>query len=154
MLIQTLNRNEPDKVFVIVYNSSLDDLGEGEALYWVDWDELVNPITGATDSTRIQGAGLEVGQAFQPEYRSAGFVPEAQTLKARQFGLMQVYGFHRYCRVSGSLAQTSPVRASAGDPGAIETAAANQSALHVMGCCLVDEANTKPGYAGIFVRCM
>lgn len=100
MLFQRINRSDPEKIFIIGYNSSSDTWSNG---YVVRWDY----------STDVNGVGME-----KPAARGAcgigcaaiaGVV--AETIAAGAYGLVQVWGYHSAVRVSSATTGTGAVAA-------------------------------------------
>lgn len=89
MLFQRINRSDPEKIFVIGYNSSSDSWSNG---YVVRWDY----------STDVNGVGMEkpaaAGAAGVGCQAIAGVA--AETIAAGAYGLVQVWGYHSAVRVS------------------------------------------------------
>jgi hypothetical protein len=90
MLLQRINRTEPEKIFIIAKNSySTASLSNGQAVVWdyaTDADGV--GVTCPTDGT---GRAGHYGAAF------AGIA--AETIAAGSYGLLQVYGYHSAVRV-------------------------------------------------------
>lgn len=90
MLLQRVNRSDPEKIFITVYNSyATASLTNGQACVW-DYAADANgvSVTKPTDGT---GRAGHYGSAF------AGIA--AQTIAAGSYGLCQVYGYHSAVRV-------------------------------------------------------
>ena len=91
MQLQRLNRTDPEKIFIVVYNSySTASLTNGQAAIWdyaTDSDGV--GVTKPTDTYAVKG--LHNGAAF------AGIA--AETIAAGSYGLIQVYGYHSAVRV-------------------------------------------------------
>ena len=90
MLFQRINRTDPEKVFIVAYNSySTASLTNGQAVIWdftTDCDGV--GVTCPTDGTARAG---HYGMAF------AGIA--AETIASGSYGLLQVYGYHSAVRV-------------------------------------------------------
>jgi len=91
MLFQRINRSNPEKIFIVVYNSySTASLSNGQAVifdYATDADGV--SVTKPTDTFAVKA--LHNGAAF------AGIA--AETIAAGAYGLLQVYGYHSAVRV-------------------------------------------------------
>lgn len=84
MLMQRINRSNPEKVFITVMNSySTASLTDGQV---VQWDHQTD-ADGVSVTLPTAGAG----------YDCAGVV--ADTIAAGDYGLIQVYGYHSAVRV-------------------------------------------------------
>ena len=87
MLFQRINRSDPERVFVSVYNSySTAALSNGQGVIW-DF---------ATDADGV-GVTRPTARATNAGVAAAGVVAEA--IAAGAYGLMQVYGYHSATRV-------------------------------------------------------
>jgi len=88
MLFQRVNRSDPEKVFVIGYNSSADSWSNG---YVVRWDY----------TTDADGVGMEKpaadGVCGIGYMAIAGVV--AETIASGAYGLVQVWGYHSAVRL-------------------------------------------------------
>ena len=81
MLFQRVNRTDPEKIFIVVYNSySTAALSNGQA---VQWDF----------GTDIDGVGVTrpTARATNRGYATAGIV--AESIAKNSYGLLQVYGY-------------------------------------------------------------
>jgi hypothetical protein len=100
MLFQRINRTDPEKIFIIGYNSSADSWSNG---YPVRWDY----------STDCDGVGLEkpaaAGACGIGRAAIAGVA--AETIAASAYGLIQVYGYHSAVRVCSSTTGSGAVAA-------------------------------------------
>ncbi|MGW8179693.1 MAG: hypothetical protein ACWGQW_13175 [bacterium] len=88
MLFQRVNRSDPEKVFVIGYNSSADSWSNG---YCVRWDY----------STDKDGVGMEKPAAAGVNgigYMAIAGVA-AETIASGAYGLVQVWGYHSAIRL-------------------------------------------------------
>lgn len=87
MQFQRINRSNPEKIFIIGYNSSSDSWSNG---YWVRWDS----------TTDVNGVGMEKPQA--QGVNGIGFVDiagvAAETIASGAYGLIQVWGYHAAAR--------------------------------------------------------
>lgn len=88
MLFQRVNRSDPEKVFVVGYNSSADAWANG---YVVRWDY----------TTDKDGVGMEkpaaAGTCGIGDVAIAGVV--AETIASGAYGLVQVWGYHSAVRL-------------------------------------------------------
>ena len=91
MLLQRINRSDPEKIFIVAKNSySTASLSNGQAVIWdyaTDADGI--GVTKPTDSYATKTG--HNGMAF------AGIA--AETIAAGAYGLLQVYGYHSAVRV-------------------------------------------------------
>jgi hypothetical protein len=84
MMWQRVNRDDPEKIFVVAKNSyGTDSLTNGQCVRW-DHD------------TDCDGVGVTVGTE-DCGLSAAGVV--AESIAAGSYGLIQVYGYHSACRV-------------------------------------------------------
>ncbi len=87
MLFQRINRSDPERVFVSVYNSySTAAMSNGQGVIW-DF---------ATDADGL-GVTRPTARATNAGFAAAGVIAEA--IAAGAYGLMQVYGYHSAVRV-------------------------------------------------------
>ncbi len=87
MLFQRINRTDPEKVFVIVYNSySTAALTNGQAVIW-DFATDADGLGVTRPTARATNAGMA----------AAGIV--AETIASGDYGLLQVYGHHATVRM-------------------------------------------------------
>lgn len=106
MLLQRINRSNPEKIFIVVYNSyGTASLTNGQAVIW-DFAGDANGVSVTMPSARATNAGVA----------AAGVA--AQTIAAGDYGLVQVYGFHTATRVrsyttSGAVAAGKPLALNA-----------------------------------------
>jgi len=86
-LFQRINRTDPEKVFIAVYNSySTASITNGQGVIW-DF---------ATDADGV-GVTRPTARATNGGLAAAGVV--AETIVAGAYGLLQVYGYHAATRV-------------------------------------------------------
>ncbi len=86
-LFQRINRSDPEKIFVTVYNSySTAALSNGQAVIW-DFATDADGLGVTRPTARATNAGLA----------AAGIVAEA--IAAGSYGLIQVYGYHSAARM-------------------------------------------------------
>lgn len=87
MLIQRINRTDPEKVFVVAYNSySTATLINGQAVIW-DFATDADGLGVTRPTARATNAGIA----------AAGIV--AESIVAGDYGLIQVYGYHAAARM-------------------------------------------------------
>jgi hypothetical protein len=88
MQFQRVNRSDPEKVFVVVFNSystAAITVGQG-----VNWDFI-------TDSDGV-GVTMPLARATNAGVAAAGVVASA-SIASGAYGLVQVYGYHSAVRV-------------------------------------------------------
>jgi len=87
MLFKRINRSDPEKVFIVVYNSyDTAALTNGQAVQW-DFGTDVNGV----------GVTIPTARATNRGFATAGIV--AETIAINDYGLLQVYGYHSAVRV-------------------------------------------------------
>lgn len=87
MMFQRVNRTDPEKVFLSVYNSySTASVSNGQGVIW-DF---------ATDADGV-GITRPTARATNAGVAAAGVV--AETIASGDYGLLQVYGYHGATRV-------------------------------------------------------
>ena len=110
MLLQRVNRSNPEKVFIVVKNSySTASLTNGQAVVW-DW------------TTDKDGVGVTVG--FGTNNVSCGIDVAGvatETIASGDYGLIQVYGYHSATRVrrmtsTGHIYHESTANVAVGTP--------------------------------------
>jgi hypothetical protein len=88
MLFQRINRTDPEKVFVVAYNSySTAAITLGQL---VNWDFI-------TDCDGV-GVTIPLARATNAGFAAAGVVATA-SIAVAAYGLIQVYGYHSAARV-------------------------------------------------------
>ena len=88
MLFQRVNRSDPEKIFVVAYNSySTAAITVGQA---VNWDFI-------TDCDGV-GVTMPLARATNGGFAIAGVVASA-SIAAGAYGLIQVYGYHSAVRM-------------------------------------------------------
>lgn len=88
MLFQRINRSNPEKVFISVYNSySTAAITVGQAVIW-DFATDADGVSVTRPTARATNGGIA----------AAGVVAEA-SIAAGAYGLMQVWGYHSAVRV-------------------------------------------------------
>jgi hypothetical protein len=104
MMFQRVNRSDPEKVFIIVYNSySSASLSNGQAVMWDYGDangvSVTKPASGLTRTSHY-------GVAF------AGIA--AETIAAGAYGIVQVYGYHSAVRMHSNTGGNPAITAGTG----------------------------------------
>ncbi len=127
MLFQRINRSNPEKVFVAVYNSySTAAVTIGQ---YVAWDSLTDSdgVSVTIPQARLLGGGVD----------AAGVVASA-SIASGDYGLVQVYGYHATARVRSftigipAIAKGTPLYANAaGSVFCLENAVSHQTGLRV-----------------------
>jgi hypothetical protein len=98
MLFQRINRSDPEKIFIIGYNSTADAWSNG---YVVRWDYSTDKDGVSMEKPAARGAN-GVGLAA-----IAGVC--AESIAASAYGLVQVWGYHSAVRVKSSTTATGAV---------------------------------------------
>ena len=88
MLFQSINRTDPEKVFIVVKNSySTASLTNGQAVTW-DW------------TTDADGVSVSIPTATENHAGGTDFAGiAAETIAHNAYGLLQVYGYHSAVKV-------------------------------------------------------
>jgi hypothetical protein len=100
MLFQRINRTNPEKIFIVVYNSySTASLTNGQAVMW-DY---------ATDHN---GVSVTKPTSLNSQYGGRNIAGvAAETIAAGAYGLVQVWGYHSAVRVrTMTTTGTTPVK--------------------------------------------
>ena len=109
MIFQRVNRSNPEKIFVVVYNSySTAAITVGQGVIW-DFATDADGVSVTRPTARATNAG----------FAAAGVVADA-SIAAGAYGLVQVYGYHSAVRVR-TVTGGSPA-ITAGRPLAINVA--------------------------------
>jgi hypothetical protein len=90
VIFQRVNRDDPERVFIVVYNSTATAMTNGQPVRW-DY------------TTDVNGVGVEKPQGRSTDNRGNAFAGVAvETIAASDYGLIQVYGYHSatICSVS------------------------------------------------------
>ena len=88
MIFQRVNRSDPEKIFIVAYNSySTASLTNGQAAMW----DVATDYNGVSVTKPVSIATQLGGSSM------AGIV--AETIAAGSYGLVQVYGYHSAVRV-------------------------------------------------------
>lgn len=152
MLIQRINRTDPEKIFVIGYNSySTAALANGQAVQW-DYATDADGLGVTRPSARATSAGVAI----------AGIVAEA--IAAGDFGLIQVYGYHSAVRVrqdtssaAANVAAGRPLSmAAAGSVFCLEPIATASNVVLTFPCAiaLAAQASWTTKAIACFLKCM
>ena len=128
MLFQRIQSTDPQKVFIIGYNSSADAWSNG---YVVRWDY----------NTDVDGVGMEKPAAFG----ACGVGPAAvsgvvaESIAASAYGLVQIYGYHSAVRVKTNTTGTGAVAAGTALGGCVTSYYAlenvNKTGTHANAYC-------------------
>lgn len=87
MLFQRVSRTNPEKIFLVAYNSyATASLSNGQAVIW-DFPTDVDGVSVTRPSARATNAGMA----------AAGVA--AETIASGAYGLIQAYGYHSAVRV-------------------------------------------------------
>lgn len=155
MLFQRINRSDPEKVFVVAYNSyGTASLTNGQPVIW-DY---------ATDA---DGVGVTKPTANLVSHGASVAGIAAETIAAGSYGLIQVYGYHSAvrCRTISStgngangyeaIAAGTPLVQAVTAVFALEgkdiTATNN---LHVCGFALAANASFTTKAIAAFIKCL
>lgn len=99
MLFQRINRSDPEKIFLVVYNSySTAALSNGQAVQW-DFTTDADGVGVTRPTARATNGGVA----------TAGVAAEA--IAAGAYGLIQVYGYHSAVRVRAMTAGSVAIAA-------------------------------------------
>lgn len=157
MLFQRINRSDPEKVFVVAYNSySTASLTNGQAVMW-DYATDYNGVS-VTKPTSINshiGAPVMAGVA-------------AETIAAGSYGLIQVWGYHSavMCRTAtttgttplkvNAIATGSPLHAPFASNFHFEsfTSASNSYVVAPYGFALAAQASYTAKAIAAFLKCL
>lgn len=87
MMVQRINRTNPEKVFIVIYNSyATASVTNGQGVIW-DFATDADGVGITRPTARATNAGMA----------AAGVI--ADTIASGDYGLMQVYGYHAAARV-------------------------------------------------------
>lgn len=133
MIFQRVNRSNPEKVFVVVFNSySTGAITIGQA---VQWDFT-------TDADGV-GVTLPRARATSQGIAAAGIVADA-SISAGDYGLIQVYGYHSATRVrtvtGGGVVAVAGMPLAinvAGSVWCLETFATHFTGSHIWPCAFM-----------------
>jgi hypothetical protein len=128
MLWQRINRGDPEKCFIVVYNSySTASLSNGQA---ISWDYV----------TDADGVGVTKPPARATSGGSAIAGVAADTIAAAEYGLCQTYGYHSAVRMrsatggSPAIAAGRPLVMSALTTFSLESVATGSTSLLTFPC--------------------
>jgi hypothetical protein len=108
MLFQRINRTDPEKVFIVAYNSySTASLSNGQAVIW-DFAGDADGVGVTMPSARATNAGVA----------AAGIA--AETVASGAYGLIQTYGYHSAVRARSATGGSPAI--AAGRPLALNAA--------------------------------
>lgn len=127
MLFQRINRSDPEKIFVVVFNSySTAAITNGQV---VNWDFI-------TDQDGV-GVTMPLARATNQGLAAAGIVATS-SIAAGDYGLCQVYGKHSAARVrtvsGGGVVATPGMPLAANAAGSVfclETFATHFTGIHI-----------------------
>ena len=136
MLFQRINRSNPEKIFIVVYNSwSTAALTNGQAVMW-DFNTDIDGVGVTRPTARATNGG----------FAAAGIV--AETIAAGSYGLLQVYGYHSAVRCRSITAGSPNIAAgrplalnSAGSLYCLESIATGSTVIQVFPCAFALEAS-------------
>jgi hypothetical protein len=131
MLFQRVNRSDPEKVFVVVYNSySTASLTNGQAVTW----DFITDYNGVSVT-------IPLARATNGGFAFAGIV--AETIAAGSYGLIQVYGYHSATRCRAKTSSAPGIHAgrplalnSAGSLFCLESFATGSTVIQVAPCAI------------------
>ena len=151
MLFQRINRSNPEKVFIVVYNSySTASLTNGQA---VNWDFI-------TDCDGV-GVTMPLARATNGGVAAAGIV--AETIAAGSYGLLQVYGYHSAVRCRSVTAGTPNIAKgrplamnAAGSVFCLESFATGSAVIQIAPCgfALAASAIWTTAAIAAFIKCL
>ena len=107
MIFERVNRSDPEKVFIAVFNSFSVALTNGQAVIW-DFPTDADGVGVTRPTARATNAGVAI----------AGVAIE--TIGISEYGLIQVYGYHAAVRMRTMTSNT--VLIVAGTPLALNAA--------------------------------
>lgn len=151
MLFQRINRSDPEKIFIIGYNSSSDIWYNG---YVVRWDTTTDCNGVGMEKPQARGA-CGVGQG-----EIAGVV--AETIAASAYGLVQVWGYHSAVRVKSSTTATGAVAKGSALAGCVTAYYAlsntpdtgTHANCHIKGIALAAQALYTTTATAVFIQCL
>ena len=151
MLFQRINRTDPEKVFLVVYNSySTASLTNGQAVIW-DF---------ATDA---DGVGVTMPSARATNAGVAGAGIAAETITSGSYGLCQCYGYHSAVRTRSATGGSPAIAAgrplalnAAGSVFCLESVATGSTSVLVypMGFALAAQASWTTKTIAAFIKAM
>ncbi len=109
MIFQRVNRTDPEKVFVVVYNSySTAAITVGQVVNW-DFGTDIDGVGVTRPTARATNGGFAVAGAVASSSIAAG-----------SYGLVQVYGYHSALRMRSATGGSPAI--AAGRPLAVNAA--------------------------------
>lgn len=151
MLFQRINRSNPEKVFIVGYNSySTASLTNGQAVIW-DFSTDADGVGVTMPSARATNAGVAV----------AGVA--AETITSGSYGLIQVYGYHSAVRARTATGGSPAIAAgrplilnAAGSVFCLESVATGSTSVLTFPCGFALAANATWTTAAIaaFLKCL
>lgn len=151
MLFKRINRADPEKIFVVAFQSySTAALSNGQAVIW-DFATDANGVGVTRPSARATNGGIAV----------AGVA--AETIAAGDYGLIQVYGYHSAVRVRSATSGSPAI--AAGRPLALNAAgsvfclesistASNVALVHQCGFALGAQASWTTKTVAAFLKAL
>lgn len=152
MLFQRINRTNPEKIFIVAYNSySTASITNGQAVVW-DF---------ATDADGV-GVTRPAARATNAGFAICGIV--AETIASGDYGLIQTYGYHSAVRVRQDTASAA-ANIAAGRPLTLNAAgsvfcleamstASTVILTHPVAFALAAQASWTTKAIACFLKCM
>ena len=159
MLFSRINRTNPEKVFIVAYNSySTASLTNGQPVMW-DY---------ATDADGVGVTLNAAGTGRAGHYGTAVAGVAAETIASGQYGLIQVYGYHSAVRVRSATGGNPAIAAGTGlalvtntvfclESYAAAAAATSTITLHNAHWCgfaLAAQASWTTKAIAVFLKCL
>lgn len=151
MLFQRINRTDPEKIFLVVYNSySTASLSNGQAVIW-DFATDADGVGVTMPSARATNAGVA----------AAGIASE--TIASGAYGLIQAYGYHSAVRVRSATGGSPAIAAgrplalnAAGSVFCLESVSTASTAVLVYPCAfaLAAQASWTTKTAAAFIKAL
>lgn len=151
MLLQRVNRTDPEKIFIVVLNSySTASLTNGQAVQW-DHQTDADGVGVTRPTARATSAGMDI----------AGVA--AETIAAGEYGLLQVYGYHSAVRTrtvtggSPAIAAGRPLVLNvAGSVFCLESVATGSTSVltYPCGIALAAQASFTTKAIAAFLKCL
>jgi hypothetical protein len=150
VLLQRVNRSNPEKIFIIAKNSYSSAMTSGQAVIW-DFATDADGVGVTRPTARATNAGVAI----------AGVA--AETIAVGDYGLFQVYGYHSGVRQRAStsagdlLVPGAPIGLNAaGSVFCLEalSTAANVVLVHPCGFSLTSSAVWTTVAAAAFLKCL
>jgi hypothetical protein len=151
MLFKRISRTDPEKIYIVVYNSySTAALANGQAVQW-DFTTDADGVGVTRPTDRATNGGIAV----------AGVAAEA--IAAGAYGLLQVYGYHSAVRCRSATGGSPAI--AAGRPLAINAAgsvfclesvstASDSILIHQCGFALAAQALWTTSAIAAFLKCL